>query len=259
MRIKHLVAAAAVSASLAMSAQAAVISGWDFSQYTSGGGVLSLDGNFTNFINTLGANYSNQDQSFNAGPDSSAYGTMYINGQFGSTNINPDPAAADDRFLPTPGSLVSNIGGISPNPFDSLTIQLNQGALEANLASMLSGGAVSVVFSATPTGSLADTWSVSFGARATNGGTIQVQFSTDGTTYATVGTATLTAGDTLYTFALAAGQSAAGYVKLDFSQAGQFLDNIAISANLPVPEPATASVLALGLGGLGYLSRRRKP
>jgi hypothetical protein len=258
MTLKHLVAALVVSTASAMSAQAAVISGWDFSQWISGGGLLSVDN--ATLQNTLGANYSNLDPTFNAGPDSGAYGTMYMDGQFGSSAIVPT-GNGDEAFLPTAGSLASNLNGILPNPFDSLTIQIFEGALEANLNAMVTNAATSVVFSALPgAGALGDTWSVAFGAR--NAGvlsnqSILVEFSTDGVAYATVGTASLNAVDTAYTFALGGAPSSAGYVRLSFSGAGLLLDNVAISANVTVPEPATAGLLALGLGGLALLGRRR--
>jgi PEP-CTERM motif len=258
MKLKHFIAALALSTTAAMSAQAAVISGWDFSQWVSGGGLLSIDG--ATFTNTLGANYSNLDPSFNAGPDSGVYGTMYMNGQLGSASITP-VGDGSEAFLPFAGSLSSNLNGILPNPFDSLTIQIAQGAFEANTASMLANAATSVVFSATPGAGLqGDTWSVAFGAKsALAGGTITVEFSTDGVAFASVGTANVGSVDTLYSFALGSAASSAGYVRLGFSGAGLLLDNVAISATVSaVPEPATASLLGLGLAGLGYLGRRRK-
>lgn len=258
MKLKHFVAALALSTSAAVSAQAAVVSGWDFSQWLNGGGLLSIDG--VNFTNQLGANYSNLDPTFNAGPDSGIYGQMYMNGQFGSTNVVPT-GNGDEAFLPFAGSLTSNINGILPNPFDSLTIQTAQGAIEANLNRMQSFAAVSVVFSGTPgAGQTGSGWSIAFGARTDVAGrTITVEFSSDGTAYASIGTASLTGTDTLYSFNAAPGTSGAGFFRLSFSGNGAQIDNVGISANLAaVPEPATAGLLALGLGGLSFLGRRRK-
>ena len=76
MRAKLLIGLIA-SAFLAAPAGASGIAGWDFSQYF-GDGILSTDG--TTFTNTLPANYSNLDPSFNAGAGSAAFGTMFMNG-----------------------------------------------------------------------------------------------------------------------------------------------------------------------------------
>jgi hypothetical protein len=259
MKLRHLVAALALSASAATSGQAAVISGWDFSQWISGGGLLSIDN--ATLQNTLRANYSNLDPTFNAGPDSGVFGTMYMNGQFGSSNIVPT-GNGDEAFLPFAGSLASNLNGILPNPFDSLAIQISQGAIEANRAAMKSNAATSVVFSAVPgTGLQGSGWSIAFGAKSAlsaGGGSIVVQFSSDGIAYATVGTANLTTVDTAYSFAAPTGTSAAGYFRLNFTAAGSLLDNVAISATTSaVPEPTTAALLASGLGGLALMGRRR--
>ena len=258
MKLRHLATATALSFCAALSAQAAVVSGWDFSQWISGGGLLSIDN--ATLQNTLRANYSNLDGTFNAGPDSGVYGTMYLNGSFGSSNVVPT-GNGDEALLPFAGSLASNVNGISPNPFDSLTIQIAQGAAEANLARMQANAAVSVVFSAVPGAGLqGGGWSIAFGARTDfAGATITVQFSPDGASYASVGTANLTDADTAYSFAGAPGASSAGFFRLVFSGAGPQIDNLAISATVAaVPEPAAAGMLAVGLGGLGLFGRRRR-
>src|SRR5258707_9305890 len=95
---------ASVSALLSAPAGATGIAGWDFSQYF-GDGLLSTDG--VTFTNTLSANYSNLDPTFNAGAESAAFGTMFMNGSFGSTNVNA--GSGTEQFLPTTGSLASNL------------------------------------------------------------------------------------------------------------------------------------------------------
>ena len=65
------------------SAQASLVAGWDFSQYA-GDGFMSIDGGGS-FTNTLPANYSDLDPTFGAGFESGAFGTMFADGQFGST------------------------------------------------------------------------------------------------------------------------------------------------------------------------------
>src|SRR5262245_36101760 len=86
-------------------AHAISIAGWDFSQYL-GAGFLTTDG--STGADTLTANYSALDPS-GAGPESAAYGTMFINGSFGSTAV--DPFGATPQILPVAGSLLSNING----------------------------------------------------------------------------------------------------------------------------------------------------
>ena len=62
-KLTLLALALAVSIGTAVSAHAAsLVAGWDFSQYLSGGHVLSVDG--VNLSNTLAANYSSLDPTF---------------------------------------------------------------------------------------------------------------------------------------------------------------------------------------------------
>ena len=70
MKLRAITPLVAASALLAGSAQAVVTvaAGWDFSQY---GGSNSL----APFTNTLPANYSDSDTTFNAGSGSAAFGT----------------------------------------------------------------------------------------------------------------------------------------------------------------------------------------
>ena len=81
----------AVSALAAGSAGAATVAGWDFSQYRG-------DGRLTPFTDTLPANYSELDPTFNAGSGAAAIGTLYFDGSFGSSSTVTD-------FLPTAGTM----------------------------------------------------------------------------------------------------------------------------------------------------------
>src|SRR5262245_10813817 len=101
MRIKALAIACAI-AMLSVYADAATIAGSAFAQFV-GRNVLSTDG--LAIATKLNANYSNLDPTSNAGAESAALGTLYYNGQFGSTNV---PVAADGSsqvFTPDAGSL----------------------------------------------------------------------------------------------------------------------------------------------------------
>ena len=75
MKLRAITPLVAASALLAGSAQAVVTvaAGWDFSQYGGTGSLSPLS-------NTLSANYSDFDPSFNAGSGSAAFGTLYFNG-----------------------------------------------------------------------------------------------------------------------------------------------------------------------------------
>jgi hypothetical protein len=258
-----LISSIALSVFVASSAQASTIAGWDFSQYLSGGGFLSTDG--TTLTNSLSANYSALDATFNAGAESAAFGKMHIDGLFGSTNITPT-GAGDEAFLPIAGSLVSNLNapveGLGDNPFDSLTILASEGQQFQELLAMSVFGPVSVVFEAdlTSVPESGESWSISFGgltAAAGASATVTIEFSTDGVGYTSFGSVNLTNVDTAFSVSLGTALSDRAFVRLGFAGTGQpLIDNVAIGASI-VPEPATAALLLVGLLGLARAGRRR--
>lgn len=250
-----------VSAFVAGPAGATMVAGWDFSQYFNEG-LLSIDG--ATFTDTLDANYSNLDSTFNAGAESAAFGTMFMDGSFGSTDVVENQAGA--AFVPTSGSLTSNLnapvvgGGL--NPFDSFTILEDEGQEFTNLLSMTAQDIVSVVFEAdlTTVPEFGTDWSISFGGQTFSGASnVGIEFSTDGATYASFGSVTLDTTDAPFTVALSAEAADTAFVRLSFNPAeGQpKIDNVAINANV-VPEPSTVLLCGLGLVGLGVWGRRHK-
>ncbi len=268
-KLLTLLASAAVALTGALPAHAAMVAGWDFSQYFADG-ILSIDGN--SYTDTLSANYADLDPTQGAGAESAGFGTLYLNGQFGSTNVQA--GSGSEPILPSGavgGSLSSNLdapGGLGGSlSFDTHSILAFEGQAYTNFLALTATDAANVVFaanlSAVPeTGS---NWSVSFGARTFSGaGSVGIAFSTDGISYTSAGSVALSTLDTLYSVTLGAAASDLAFVKLSLAApgaggAGQaFIDNVAVNATLSaIPEPGTALLCGLGMAGLGIAGRRR--
>jgi hypothetical protein len=222
-------------ASLPASADELMIAGWDFSQYV-GDGFLSIDS--STFTDTLSANYSNLDPTGNAGAESAQYGTMYIDGQFGSTDV-PE-GTGTEQFIPTAGSLVSNkdapVQGIGDNEFDAHSVLSGEGQAYTQLLAMTANTEVDVVFQADVSSvGTASNWFVTFGAKAFSGtSTVGVDFSPTGSGYTTIDSVTLTATEAPYNVALSSESSGEGFVRLRFNSAGgqPIIDNVGVHADL---------------------------
>ncbi len=235
-----------VSTSIAGSSQAFLVAGWDFSQFV-GDGLLSING--TTFKTALSANYSDLDPTFGAGAESAAFGTMYVNGLFGSTAINAT-GNNDEPFLPTAGSLASNLDAPVPS-FDAFTVLQTEGQVAFNFLSMTALAPVSVVFRA-DLSSVPETggnWTLSFAGKTFSGtSTVGVDFSINGSSYANVGTVTLDGADKRFFLNLGTAVSEGAFVRLNFDPVGNaqpIIDNVAINA----PEPgAMAQSIAAMLG-----------
>ena len=179
---------------IAGSAQAEMIAGWDFSQYASDGS-LDTDGDFVG-EGTLSANYSTVIGGDNAGAAANPYGTMYINGQKGSSTTDYEfgfPA----EFAASAGDLVNNktrpvlAGGISQ--FE--TCSASDGQAFCLPLKMRAIASVNVVFEATlaPDGLLGEDWMLSFGGRTeSTSQNVSVEFSTDATNWTSFGSLLLT-------------------------------------------------------------------
>jgi hypothetical protein len=241
----------------------ALVAGWDFSQYFADG-LLSIDG--ATFTDTLGANYSSlivsASNTFGAGSAAGAYGTLYLNGQFGST---AQPAGTgEESILPSQvvGSLTSNQSAPVPFgviEFESFTVLDQEFTNEISMTALSAGSMVFGVSSPLP----GSDWRISFGGRTQPAidpgvGQVEVQFSADGADYATRALIQLTDIDTPYEVLLSDELLSGGFVRFNFSIQGPrfpLVDNVAITSTL-VPEPGTALLLLSGLAGLTAFGRR---
>ena len=282
----------ALSALLAGSGQAAIVAGWDFSQYA---GTASL----TPLTNTLSANYSDFDPTFNAGSGSASHGTLYFDGTNGSsstlTNFLPTAGAMNcerrpvgvNQPLKPAGCAVPNVDGpVRSNKkepwarpgktsFDAFTVLRSEGQQFQSPLAMIASNNVSVVFKGDagapqPLGK----WSVSFGARTLSGGgdnggplscdavgssecnsTVTVEYSTNGSSYTSFGSVQLTSGDTRYEVPLAINTSQTGYVRLGLAPGTGGAQPII--DNVALPEPGSTLALVAGTLGLLVLRSRR--
>lgn len=264
-------ASLALSASLPGAAQAAemMVAGWDFSQWQILG-VNSIDG--ATLTNTLSANFSDLDPN-GVGLESAAFGTMHMDGQFGSSqdpldftwNVNN----ADFAQLVANDFQQFDLGNHN-RQFNSAdaNVSVSEGAQLGVVAAGMEhfGEARDVVFAVNLTSvpEIGQDWWISFAAML--GGTLQpssigIEFSTDGVNYAPVTTVALTAVDTRYQVALGATPSDTAYVKFVLGSDGsQLFDGVAIVADVTmpvVPEPATGALLLSGLAAWGLAFLRR--
>lgn len=277
------IAVFAAALSVAGSAQAAFIAGWDFSQYAAAGSVQVSEDSGTGdpiFSDTLKSNYSDFDSTFGAGGDSQPFGTLYFNGANGSTNV--DETALIPVFRSTTGSLTNNVTlpGSNEVPVGDVNFNASSGVLQVGAGnyqagagqdynealSMISSSVVNAVFEANLSAlgplNVGDNWSISFAGRVNSGtSNVTIEFSSDGITYSPLTSALFDTTDTLFTRSVVANTGDNGFFRLGFSGSGTVLpriDNVTISADVSqIPEPGTALLLLLGLTGLGVASRRR--
>jgi hypothetical protein len=235
-----------------------MVAGWDFSQYF-GSGFLTLDGG--TFVNTLDSNYSDLDPTFGAGAESAKFGTMHMDGQFMSSDV--DAGSGTEPFIPLTGSLVSNLSAPLLVDFDAHSVLDSEGQGFESFLGMTARDAVEIVFAAdlSTVADVGSEWSISFGGKTLSGtSSVGISFSTDGNSYAGFGSVDLDAVDKLYSVALGTDVSNLAFVKLSFNPSGNdqpVIDNVAISGTLaPIPEPSTALLVLGGLLGLGVAGRR---
>jgi hypothetical protein len=190
---------------------------------------------------------------------------MYVNGQFGSTNVAA--GSGTEQFLPSQalgGSLMSNSTAPGGTDFDSFSVLLSEGQTSAESLAMIAADASVVVFEADLTSAqqAGSGWSVSFGARTFSGGsTLAIEFSSDGVNFTPVMQLNLNTVDTAFDVVLGAAQTSKAYVRMTFDPTdpnNPLIDNVAINAAelVPVPEPSAALLGSVGLVGLAMAGRR---
>ena len=243
----------------ASSAQANLVAGWDFSQYA-GDGFMSVDGGST-FTNTLSANYSDLDRTLGCGLESAAFGTMFADGQFGSTSVSA--GSGTEQFVPIAavgGSLASNLDAPSQVDFDAFSVLQSEGQVSANSLAMIAAGACSIVFQADlrGVGRTGTNWALSLGGRTFSGtSSVGVEYSTNGSAYTSFGTANLTTADSLFSFNLGTASTNLAFVRLTFNPSGAdqpLIDNLAITAVLSAPPQCSDGVDNDGDGLTDYPS-----
>lgn len=251
MKLKSLFIAAGLSA--ATTANAALIAGWDFSQYV-GDGINSIDG--VVFTETLSANYSSLAA---PGPSSAIYGTLFYDGQFSSTNVTT--GAFTDEAWPTATAVTSNL---SAGPFDNFSTLTSNGQAATNALGFLNTAPVNIVFRADVSSAVSDyaTWVFSFGAiTAGSPATLNLAYSVNGSSYTALSATGITATDTAYTVALPALTTDVLYIQVGFGAAGLnavTIDNVAIGATVvAIPEPSSFAAIA-GVALLGFAAYRRR-
>jgi len=259
---------------VAGSAQAApiLVAGWDFSQFSPG--FLTTDGGLS-LQNTLASNYSDLDAVGTAGlGNGSGFGTMHLDGQFTSFNT---PLNGNDPFRPLAPGLTLNanmaaVAGVAMGSNPAGTLLLGEaGAAQSQfqdvrMAARGTGAPnpLYVVFEVDLGVSfLGASWRLDFAGK-TNSSTsnVGVAFSTDGVSYAAIGTAGLGTAEQAFGFDLGATLDDQVFIRFAFVGDNTILpsiDNVTIKAEVTsvVPEPGTALLSLAGLLGLGVFGRRR--
>lgn len=228
------------------SVQAVNVAGWDFSQYA-GDGLRTTDG--STFPTTLDANYSSLDPTHNAGTEAATFGEAMLSA----------------TVLPNANGLSANLGGsasaFGENSFDAHNVLAAEGQTYTEYLGITTQSAATVVFKADLT-SIADSgwgWSVSFAGKTLSGtSSVDVEFSTDGSSYTSYGSVPLTTDEAAFDVTLTGVTTDEAYVRLslDPSLGQPIIDNVAVDA-IYVPEPGMALQLAAGVVGLLTLARRR--
>lgn len=226
-------------------AQAALVLGFDFQTGTP--------------INASGSVSQTYDANFGTG-------TLYMNGTNGSSSWDPQSSSVYNQLNSTNGTAV-NTGG---TPFSTLTP--NPSAITFRQPQVTNGGTntngFSAVFKFSMSGYEDLSISYAFNRQNTNSySNLQWDFSTDGTTWYSIGAQTVSAvAWEAYSLPLFSGldNASVAYVRVTFSGSpasatgkGFYMDNFQFNATA-VPEPTTALLFFTAAGALLFARRARR-
>jgi hypothetical protein len=270
-KLAKIAALVASSALVAGTAAADLIAGWDFSQYAVAGALNDGSG----AIDSLPANYSALDTTFNAGGtasgDSADYGTMHIDGTNGSTDVNETSGAPDVAPYATqtaanrraPALAFGAPADLGRNDFDSFNVLRGEGqAFRNHMALTARAASQHVTFRAHTGAPITGVGlEVSLAARAVQPAgnvDVEVRYAADCSSFSLIDTLTLTEDDEQYNVLLSPAVSEGDgevcvRLTLDDSNGQPVIDNVAI-----VPEPGQIAMLGAGLAGLALLGLRRR-
>jgi len=281
MKIRSLALAVSLVASTSANAVPILVAGWDFSQLSPGS--FSIDGGDTD-TNTLSAVASDLDANNPAlgttavaspglGLGAAVYGTLYLNGQFGSFNAPTDfttPVVGSTPTL-TLNSGVQIAAPLSSIPFGTqLVTEAGSTQFSAQEVALVArntspaGGILNVVFGADLSSASqlrATGLALSFAGKTLGGiSDVAVEFSTDGTTYNPIGTASLNGTETVFLFSPVGTDLTQAFYRLKVQGSSPIeprIDNVRITADvMAIPEPGTALLMMAGLVGLATLGHK---
>jgi hypothetical protein len=227
-----------------------LVAGWDFSQSCLEGNLCdqALQG-----VQTLSANYSDLDPTDGMGAESAAFGTMHLDGQFGSSDV----PGIGGWFTTVSPSLTLNTSVHSDFPLVEVGAEGNASIMQAEIpgvpyqqhamrASDILDAVFRVDFSTRP-GSLGSDWEVSFAAQSDGSASqVAVSFSLDGVDYGVPVVQAIGGDEEVITVALGGTDLSQVFVKLsfDFPQDPVRIDNLAIKAELELAPTVTPTPTA---------------
>ena len=254
----------ALSAGLLVSAQAQeMVAGWDFSQYANDfPGFSSIDG--ATLTGQVNANFTQSSPNFNG---ASALGTVFYDGQFGSTAF--DLNAKEVEIGGDLGTL-GGAGGIGASGNLNTLFAQGQDPTNANALGLTTNGSITfaIDMSTFASGPAGEGWSLDFAvvnaSDSDNSSSIAWEYSTDGIAFtSTALTTAITNNAAAQTVDLSGITALDGlsqiYIKADFTGIADgrtTIDNFQVNATA-VPEPSSFAAI-FGVLALGVAAVRRR-